>query len=142
MDAVGEDGHVFGLSPPQQILARTRTVCETAGAHRSGSSLDRSDPMGQAAPGLARGTEMNREGAAGREVRQRLDHVAQGTELMLDRLPSGRNKATLVVALGIDAARKRCDKADEAIAAHEDGGFGARAAILAEAEHFTVERRN
>ncbi len=56
---------------------------------------------------------------------------------------AGRNKATLVAALGMDAARKRRDKlAQEAIGALEDGGFGERAAVLAEAARFTVERRN
>jgi farnesyl diphosphate synthase len=68
------------------------------------------------------------------------DEVALGKRAGKD---AGRNKATLVAALGIDAARKRRDMlAQEAIAALKDGGFGARGAVLAEAAHFTVERRN
>jgi farnesyl diphosphate synthase len=68
------------------------------------------------------------------------DEVALGKRAGKD---AGRNKATLVAALGIDAARKRRDKlAEEAIAALKDGGFGARGAALAAAARFTVERRN
>jgi farnesyl diphosphate synthase len=68
------------------------------------------------------------------------DEVALGKRAGKD---AGRNKATLVAALGMDAARKRRDMlAQEAIAALADGGFGARGAVLAEAAHFTVERRN
>jgi farnesyl diphosphate synthase len=54
-----------------------------------------------------------------------------------------RNKATLVAALGLDAARKHRDTlAQEAIAALRDGGFGDRAAILAEAARFTATRKS
>ncbi|MDX6320090.1 MAG: farnesyl diphosphate synthase, partial [Nocardioidaceae bacterium] len=56
---------------------------------------------------------------------------------------AGRNKATLVAALGMDAARTRRDRlAEEAIAALKDGGFGERAGVLAQAARFTVERRS
>ena len=53
-----------------------------------------------------------------------------------------RNKATLVAALGLDAAKRRRDAlADEAIAALSI--FPAdRAANLAEAARFTAQRRN
>jgi farnesyl diphosphate synthase len=52
-----------------------------------------------------------------------------------------RNKATLVAVLGIEEARKRRDDlAREAIEAL--GGFGDRAAILAEAARFTALRKS
>jgi farnesyl diphosphate synthase len=54
-----------------------------------------------------------------------------------------RNKATLVAALGLEAARERRDRmADEAIAALETIPQGARAGVLKEAARFAVERKN
>jgi len=54
-----------------------------------------------------------------------------------------RNKATLVAALGLAAARKRRDAlAQEAIAALRDGGFGDRSAVLVEAARFTATRKS
>ena len=56
---------------------------------------------------------------------------------------AGRNKATLVAALGLEAAKARRDRlAAEAQAALADLGLGDRTAILAEAARFTVARKN
>ena len=56
---------------------------------------------------------------------------------------AGRNKATLVAALGLDAAKARRDAlADEAQAALAATGLGDRTAILAEAARFTVARKS
>lgn len=66
------------------------------------------------------------------------DEVALGKRAGKD---AERNKATLVAALGLEAARLRRDKlAHEAIAALDH--FGAKAAILQEAARFAVARRN
>jgi farnesyl diphosphate synthase len=71
---------------------------------------------------------------------------AEGDEAALGKRAgkdAGRNKATLVAALGLDAARERRDTlAIEAIEALEAGGFGARGEILAEAARFTAARRS
>jgi farnesyl diphosphate synthase len=54
-----------------------------------------------------------------------------------------RNKATLVAALGLDAARERRDRlAQEAIAALGQFPQGRNAEILKEAAHFAVSRKN
>ena len=54
-----------------------------------------------------------------------------------------RNKATLVAALGLEAARQRRDKlALEAVAALDVFGPGDRAAILKEAARFAVSRKS
>ncbi|MCW6510742.1 polyprenyl synthetase family protein [Lichenifustis flavocetrariae] len=56
---------------------------------------------------------------------------------------AGRNKATLVAALGLDAAKARRDLlAREAAEALTATGLGARTAILAEAARFTVDRKS
>ena len=56
---------------------------------------------------------------------------------------AGRNKATLVAALGLDAAKARRDAlAAEAQAALSATGLGDRTTILAEAARFTVARKN
>ena len=68
------------------------------------------------------------------------DEVALGKRAGKD---AGRNKATLVAALGLDAARERRDNlAIEAIEALAAGGFGAKADILGEAARFTAARRS
>ena len=71
---------------------------------------------------------------------------AEGDEAALGKRAgkdAGRNKATLVAALGLEAARERRDTlAIEAIEALEAGGFGAQAEILAEAARFTAARRS
>jgi farnesyl diphosphate synthase len=71
---------------------------------------------------------------------------AEGDEAALGKRAgkdAGRNKATLVAALGLDAARERRDTlAIEAIEALSAGGFGARADVLAEAARFTAARRS
>jgi farnesyl diphosphate synthase len=56
---------------------------------------------------------------------------------------AGRNKATLVAALGLEAAKVRRDAlAREAAEALEATGLGERTAVLAEAARFTVVRKN
>ncbi|MDE2362560.1 MAG: polyprenyl synthetase family protein [Hyphomicrobiales bacterium] len=71
---------------------------------------------------------------------------AEGDEAALGKRAgkdAGRNKATLVAALGIDAARERRDTlAIEAIEALAAGGFGSKADTLAEAARFTAARRS
>ncbi|MCI4678043.1 polyprenyl synthetase family protein [Rhodoblastus acidophilus] len=71
---------------------------------------------------------------------------AEGDEQALGKRAgkdADRNKATLVAALGLEEARRRRDAlAEEAIQALADGGFGASAAILAEAARFTVARKS
>ncbi len=71
---------------------------------------------------------------------------AEGDEATLGKRAgkdAGRNKATLVAALGLDTARERRDRlAMEAIEALEAGGVGARAQTLAEAARFTAARRS
>ena len=71
---------------------------------------------------------------------------AEGDEAALGKRAgkdAGRNKATLVSALGLDAARERRDTlAIDAIEALEEGGFGEKAAVLAEAARFTAARRS
>ena len=71
---------------------------------------------------------------------------AEGDEAALGKRAgkdAGRNKATLVSALGLDAARERRDSlAIDAIEALEEGGFGEKAAVLAEAARFTAARRS
>ena len=52
-----------------------------------------------------------------------------------------RNKATLVQALGVEAARALCGShVAAACAALDAGGFGDRAAVLRQAAHFTASR--
>ncbi len=71
---------------------------------------------------------------------------AEGDEAALGKRAgkdAGRNKATLVSTLGLDAARERRDSlAIDAIEALEEGGFGEKAAVLAEAARFTAARRS
>ncbi len=71
---------------------------------------------------------------------------AEGDEAALGKRAgkdAGRNKATLVAALGLEAARTRRDTlAIEAIEALTAGDFGARADVLAEAARFTAARRS
>ena len=71
---------------------------------------------------------------------------AEGDETALGKRAgkdAGRNKATLVAALGLEAARTRRDTlAIEAIEALTAGDFGARADVLAEAARFTAARRS
>jgi farnesyl diphosphate synthase len=106
----------------------------------AGAILGRADTKQRAA--------LSRYGAALGAAFQVADDILdeEGDEAALGKRAgkdAGRNKATLVAALGIEAARKRRDKlAEEAITALRDGGFGARGAVLAEAARFTVERRN
>ena len=56
---------------------------------------------------------------------------------------AGRNKATLVAALGLDAAKARRDRlAEDAAEALAATNLGERTAVLAEAARFTVARKN
>ncbi len=56
---------------------------------------------------------------------------------------AGRNKATLVAALGLDAAKTRRDAlVAEALRALDDVGIGNRTDVLAEAARFTAARKN
>lgn len=54
-----------------------------------------------------------------------------------------RNKATLVQAMGLEAARTLCDdEVAAALAALERGGFSANGAMLAQAARFVAQREN
>jgi farnesyl diphosphate synthase len=143
-------GQVLDLAAEQQAekhmegavrqLQAMKTGALLLYAVEAGAILGRADDKRSAA--LSRyGTAL---GAAFQVADDILDE--EGDEAALGKRAgkdAGRNKATLVAALGIEAARKRRDKlAEEAIAALTDGGFGARGAVLAEAARFTVERRN
>ena len=68
------------------------------------------------------------------------DEVALGKAAGKD---AGRNKATLVAALGLDAAKARRDRlAEEAIAALDAIPQGRHADVLKEAARFAVERKS
>ncbi len=91
---------------------------------------------------------LSRFGAALGAAFQVADDIldAEGDEQALGKRAgkdAERNKATLVAVLGLAEARKRRDAlAQEAVQALEDGGFGDKAAILAEAARFTVARKS
>ncbi len=91
---------------------------------------------------------LSRFGAALGAAFQVADDIldAEGDEQALGKRAgkdAGRNKATLVAVLGLAEARKRRDAlAAEAIEALADGGFGDKAAVLAEAARFTVARKS
>ena len=68
------------------------------------------------------------------------DEAAMGKRIGKDE---GRNKATLVAALGLEGARRACDQqVERAQAALARTGLGERAQVLAQAARFAVERRN
>ena len=68
------------------------------------------------------------------------DETALGKKAGKD---AGRNKATLVAAIGLEAARARRDRlADEAVAALETIPQGRRADVLKDAARFAVERKS
>ncbi|MBV9521216.1 MAG: polyprenyl synthetase family protein [Alphaproteobacteria bacterium] len=143
-------GQVLDLAAEQQADKHTEAAVRELQAMKTGALLlyaveagailGRADKQQSAA--------LSRYGAALGAAFQVADDILdeEGDEAALGKRAgkdAGRNKATLVAALGIDAARKRRDKlAEEAITALKDGGFGARGAVLAEAARFTVERRN
>jgi farnesyl diphosphate synthase len=91
---------------------------------------------------------LSRYGAALGAAFQVADDIldAEGDEQALGKRAgkdADRNKATLVSVWGLDAARKKRDAlAQEAIHALEEGGFGAKAATLAQAALFTVHRKS
>jgi len=91
---------------------------------------------------------LSRFGAALGAAFQVADDIldAEGDEQTLGKRAgkdADRNKATLVAVAGLDFARKRRDAlAQDAQRALEQGGFGAKAAILAEAARFTVSRKS
>jgi len=143
-------GQVLDLAAEQQLKKHTEAAVRRLQAMKTGALLLYGVEAG-AILGRANNKQsaaLSRYGAALGAAFQVADDILdeEGDEAALGKRAgkdAGRNKATLVAALGIDAARKRRDKlADEAIAALEDGGFGARAAILSEAARFTVERRS
>jgi farnesyl diphosphate synthase len=143
-------GQVLDLAAEQQLKKHTEAAVHRLQAMKTGALLLYGVEAG-AILGRANNKQsaaLSRYGAALGAAFQVADDILdeEGDEAALGKRAgkdAGRNKATLVAALGIDAARKRRDKlADEAIAALEDGGFGARAAILSEAARFTVERRS
>jgi len=143
-------GQVLDLAAEQQSEKHTEASVRELQAMKTGALLlyavEAGAILGRAdkRPSAA----LSRYGAALGAAFQVADDILdeEGDEAALGKRAgkdAGRNKATLVAALGIDGARKRRDRlADEAIAALQDGGFGARAAVLAEAARFTVERRN
>ena len=71
---------------------------------------------------------------------------AEGDEQALGKRAgkdADRNKATLVAVCGLTEARKgETPSRKSAIQALEDGGFGDKAAVLAEAARFTVNRKS
>jgi farnesyl diphosphate synthase len=91
---------------------------------------------------------LSRYGAALGAAFQVADDIldAEGDEQALGKRAgkdADRNKATLVAVLGLAEARKRRDAlAQQAVQALQDGGFGDKAAILAEAARFTVARKS
>ncbi len=91
---------------------------------------------------------LSRYGAALGAAFQVADDIldAEGDEQALGKRAgkdADRNKATLVAALGLEEARKKRDAlAQDAIKALEDGGFGDKASVLAEAARFTVSRKS
>jgi farnesyl diphosphate synthase len=93
-------------------------------------------------------TALSRYGAALGAAFQVADDIldAEGDEQALGKRAgkdADRNKATLVAILGLAEARKRRDAlAADAVQALADGGFGEKAAILAEAARFTVARKS
>jgi farnesyl diphosphate synthase len=91
---------------------------------------------------------LSRYGAALGAAFQVADDIldAEGDEQALGKRAgkdADRNKATLVAVLGLDEARRKRDAlAQEAVDALEEGGFGDRAAVLAQAARFTVSRKS
>ncbi len=71
---------------------------------------------------------------------------AEGDEQALGKRAgkdADRNKATLVSILGLAEARNKRDAlAQAAIKALEDGGFGDKSAVLAQAALFTANRKS
>jgi farnesyl diphosphate synthase len=143
-------GQVLDLAAEQRAEKHTEGAVRELQAMKTGALLLYAVEAG-AILGRAdkkQSTALSRYGAALGAAFQVADDILdeEGDEVALGKRAgkdAGRNKATLVAALGMDAARKRRDNfAEEAIAALADGGFGARGAVLAEAAHFTVERRN
>jgi len=143
-------GQVLDLAAEQQAGKHTEAAVRQLQAMKTGALLlygaEAGAILGRA--DAKQSAALSRYGAALGAAFQVADAILdeEGDEAALCKRAgkdAGRNKATLVAALGIAAARRRRDKlAEEAIAALKDGGFGARGAVLAEAARFTVERRN
>jgi len=143
-------GQVLDLAAEQKSEQHTEAAVRQLQAMKTGALLLYAVNAGAI---LGRADEkqsvaLSRYGAALGAAFQIADDILdeEGDEAALGKRAgkdAGRNKATLVAALGLDAARKRRDMlAQQAIAALKDGGFGARGAVLAEAAHFTVERQS
>jgi farnesyl diphosphate synthase len=143
-------GQVLDLAAEQKSEKHTEAGVRELQAMKTGALLLYAVEAGAVLGGAdkTQSAALSRYGAALGAAFQVADDILdeEGDEAALGKRAgkdAGRNKATLVAALGIDAARKRRDTlADEAIAALTDGGFGTRGRVLAEAARFTVERRN
>jgi farnesyl diphosphate synthase len=143
-------GQVLDLAAEQKSEQHTEAAVRQLQAMKTGALLLYAVQAGAILGGAdeKQSAALSRYGAALGAAFQVADDILdeEGDEAALGKRAgkdAGRNKATLVAALGIDAARKRRDMlAQHAVAALKDGGFGPRGAVLAEAAHFTVERRN
>jgi farnesyl diphosphate synthase len=143
-------GQVLDLAAEQKSEQHTEAAVRQLQAMKTGALLLYAVNAGAILGGAdeKQRAALSRYGAALGAAFQVADDILdeEGDEAALGKRAgkdAGRNKATLVAALGMDAARKRRDMlAQEAIAALKDGGFGPRGAVLAEAAHFTVERQN
>jgi farnesyl diphosphate synthase len=143
-------GQVLDLAAEQKSKQHTEAAVRQLQAMKTGALLLYAVNAGAILGGAdeKQSEALSRYGAALGAAFQVADDILdeEGDEAALGKRAgkdAGRNKATLVASLGIDAARKRRDMlAQQAIAALKDGGFGERGAVLAEAAHFTVERRN
>ncbi|GAC1334034.1 MAG: polyprenyl synthetase family protein [Beijerinckiaceae bacterium] len=143
-------GQALDLAAEQKSEKHTEAAVRQVQAMKTGALLLYAVEAGAilGAANKAEAAALSRYGAALGAAFQIADDILdeEGDEAALGKRAgkdAGRNKATLVAALGIEVARARRDKlADEAIAALEDCGFGARGAVLAQAARFTVERRN
>ncbi|MEA2757915.1 MAG: farnesyl diphosphate synthase [Methylobacteriaceae bacterium] len=143
-------GQVLDLAAEQQAEKHTEGAVRQLQAMKTGALLLYAVEAGAILGGADKkqSAALSRYGGALGAAFQVADDILdeEGDEAALGKRAgkdAGRNKATLVAALGIDAARQRRDTlAEEAIAALRDGGFGAQGAVLAEAARFTVERRN
>ncbi|MBV9065657.1 MAG: polyprenyl synthetase family protein [Methylobacteriaceae bacterium] len=143
-------GQVLDLAAEQKSEQHTEAAVRQLQAMKTGALLLYAVNAGAILGGAdeKQSVALSRYGAALGAAFQIADDILdeEGDEAALGKRAgkdAGRNKATLVAALGLDAARKRRDMlAQQAIAALKDGGFGARGAVLAEAAHFTVERQS
>jgi farnesyl diphosphate synthase len=143
-------GQVLDLAAEQKAEKHTEKSVRELQAMKTGALLLYAVEAGAILGGAdaKQSAALSRYGAALGAAFQVADDILdeEGDEAALGKRAgkdAGRNKATLVAALGMEAARTRRDRlAEEAIAALKDGGFGEHASVLAQAARFTVERRN